>query len=128
MPQAAAESHELLGIGLNERGKYNSKPEAKLRYFLPRLHEGELELSTFALDGLEEEGVWALLDQHVGGNGKRALARAEITPVHVREAELQVDPNWEPERHVNIVGWPPEEPEQRSRAQVLYSKQKCIVR
>jgi hypothetical protein len=125
MSLGASGSHETLGIGLNERGKFNSAPEAKVRVFMPRPHEGVFELSSYALDDLDEPQIWELLDRHLN---KGALARVELTPAHVLSADLQVDPNWDPERHVNIVGWPSEEHEQKSRAQVLHACQRCIRR
>lgn len=125
MSAAVQRSHGTLGIGLNERSKFTAEPKAKAKNFMPRPHNGVLELSSYALDDLEEPAVWTLFDLHLS---KPALARAELTPDHVSVAQLHLDPNWEPERHVNIVGWPADEFDQKNVAQVLHDLQQCIRR
>jgi hypothetical protein len=113
--------HELVAIGLNEKGKQDGVPKAKVRNFKPRLIQGRLELSSFCIDQLADVEVWNLLDQHLN---KPAIGRAQFELDHVCVAGLVPDPDWVPERHVNILGWPEEEEVQTSIAQELYGLQK----
>ena len=124
----AERPHEVVAIGLNERSKYTAEPKAKLKNFKPRLNSstGAWELSSFSVDQLESEAVWDLLDRNLN---KPALGKAELeTAVVVELAKLKADPDWDPERHVNVVGWPQSEEEVTSAAQVLFAKQACALR
>lgn len=117
---------DLIALGANELRKLQGKPpKIRTRQFRPRLEGGRWELSTFCMDGLPEQERWLLLEAHVR---PQVVARAEVGPVHVESAQLLLDPDWNPERHVNIVGWPDEEDAQLSRAQVLSDHQSCYVR
>jgi hypothetical protein len=81
------------------------------------------------MDGLTEAGRWEVLDRH--SNKPPIPARSEFTRVSLSEAstELYFDPDWEPERHVNILGWEKlDDAALVSSTQSLYRSQLCIVR
>ena len=116
----------VVAIGLNEMGKANKVPQARNRVFQPDLENGRYELSTFCVDELEEEDKWQLLELHVR---PRVVARADLTTAAIRAAGLIPDPDWDPERHVNVVGWPEDEAEQKIIAQTsLATMQRFAVR
>lgn len=116
-----------LAIGLNERKKVSGEPpRAKLKNFKPRSYEGRLELSTYCMDALRESERWALLDTHCDRD--RVAGRSEFNKATVRLHGLQVDPNWVPLRHVDVVEWPADEIEQTNAAQALYAAQICTLR
>lgn len=115
-----------VALGINEKGKFNSTPVARVRVFMPRLEEsGQHELSSYCVDGLPEEDRWELLAPHVSP----LLARVELPTDAIRHAGLTVDPDWDPERHVNIVGWPPSLEERKAIAQEALAKvQRFVLR
>lgn len=118
---------QTLGIGLNEKRKFGgAPPKAKIRSFKPSMHNGRLELSTFCLDGLDESARWQLLDEH--SNKSPIPGRAELSVDDISSAELDIDADWDPERHVNVIGWPKEEERQRSCQQVLLASQAFYAR
>src|SRR3546814_6661831 len=83
-----------------------------LRGFRPTTFNGRLELSSFCVDGLDDSKRWVLLDEH---SDKQPIpARAELSATAIDQAGLRQDPDWDPERHVNIVDWPSEEERQRT--------------
>jgi hypothetical protein len=118
---------EVVGIGLNESGKYSGKPpRAKIKTFKPSLYEGRLELSTYSMDALQDPARWDLLDSH--SNKPPIPARCELGAADVAEAELALELDWEPERHVNLIGWSGEEEKQASAAQALHRAHKLFLR
>lgn len=121
----AAGPHEVVAIGLNERGKQDGVPKAKVRNFKPRLIAGRLELSSFCVDEMDDQEVWVLLDSHLD---KPAIGRAQLGVARVAGEGLEPHPDWDPERHVNILGWPAEEERQASLAQMLYGIQTYLRR
>lgn len=116
-----------IAVGANQHSKVSGKPpRIKTKHLKPRqAQSGRWELSSFCMDGLAEEERWSLLAQHVR---PEVVARAELLPSDVHDAKLGLDVDWDPERHVNIVGWPELEVEQVSVAQVLSDRQICTVR
>jgi len=110
---------EAVTFGLNERGKYNAKPLApRKKALMPRHIGGRWELSTFCIDGLQEEAIWALLSIHF--TQKPAIARSDFRRDDILNIQpLSLEPNWEPERHVDICGWPEAEEARASLAQCL---------
>jgi hypothetical protein len=96
-----------VAIGINElKNKVNKTPAARARVFMPR-HEpstDRLELSTYCVDGLEESGRWAILALHV----IPLVARVDLDVKVFKDAGLEVDADWVPDNHVNILGWPQE--------------------
>src|SRR3546814_6721190 len=78
---------------------------------------GRLELSSFCVDGLDDSKRWVLLDEH---SDKQPIpARAELSATAIDQAGLRQHPDWDPERHVNIVDWPSEDERQRTCQQML---------
>lgn len=121
---------DVVGLGINnpknvDRG---SPPRAKLKNFRPRQEKetGRLALSSFCLDNLDDNARWALLDT-VSSNAPNP-ARAELKVSHIESIGLSADPDWHPERHVNIIDWPAEEDAQTSLTQSLYANQALCTR
>lgn len=115
-----------VAIGLNERGKIDGKPKAKSRNFMPRREaDGTWALSTFCIDGLDDDARWARLQLH---NTKPLLGRCELQLQAFREEELLADPDWNPEGHVNILGWPVDEEVRKNISQRLYAVQRFVGR
>lgn len=74
----------------------------------------------YCLDGLAEAQTWQLLDQHLATATRPHIpARADFVVRSIREVGLAVDPNWDPPRHVSIVGWPDTEDAQATRVHQL---------
>lgn len=126
MPRSARLVHAI-AVGANQHSKVAGKPpRIRTKHLKPRRAEsGRWELSSFCMDGLAECERWLLLAQYVKPD---VVARAELLPSDVQDATLTLDVDWNPERHVNIVGWPELEIEQVSMAQVLSDRQVCTVR
>jgi hypothetical protein len=78
------------------------------------------------MDEFTEDERWALLDQHCDRD--QVVARSELAHAAVLEANLLLDPDWDPERHVNILGWKRDTAADKSSAQVLLDRQRCIAR
>jgi hypothetical protein len=120
---------EVVGIGWNEMNKLNqvaTEPKAKPRCFLPKMEaNGRWERSSFCMDGLGESAKWNILDRH---SDKPVVARSDLLKAVVSDAQLSLDPDWDPERHVNIVGWADDRAAQKSAAQLLSRDQRCELR
>lgn len=103
-------SRFLTSSGHFARGKKRVKGAA----FLPA---ADKLTSTFHTTGLDAEAKWRLGDAHLAG--RHFYGSGDVTVGDVRAVGLDVDPNYEPERHVGIWGWPNERQEQMSLAQQL---------
>jgi hypothetical protein len=78
------------------------------------------------MDDLSDGERWLLLDEH--SNNKPIPARTELTTSAIALAGLVLDADWNPARHVNIVGWPQEEEQRQSCQQVLLAEQRFFLR
>lgn len=114
---------------MNERKskvENSSPPRAKLRVFAPRLEaSGQFELSTFCVDQLEEPERWVLLDAH---SDKPVVGRSELPRSVFVDVGLEPVADWDPERHVNVVGWPAAEEARVSIGQRLHAAQVFVLR
>ncbi len=88
---------------------------------------GIFQTSVFQTKGLTENEVWSLGEQHVLKNRPdgRIHGRADVTVQEVLGAELDLDPDNDPPRHANIVGWPSTKAE-RKPACVLVASPKLL--
>lgn len=122
---AAEHKPRDVAIGINEaRNKLNKKPAARARVFKPdREPSGRWALSTYCVDGLADDARWELLAKHVNP----LVARVELRTQVFSLAGLIVDPDWVPERHVNIIGWPDEEEARTSIAQEALCKAQTLI-
>lgn len=119
---------QIVAVGVNESGKLTKQPLAlKAKHFRPRAEpSGRLALSTYCVDQLTEEQCWELLELHVR---PAVVARSELETRVFSDAGLVVDPDWIPERHVNVVGWPVEDEVIASIThEVLFRAQRPIPR
>jgi len=72
------------------------------------------ETSVFRISGLADFEIWGIGCLEVAQKrGKPLLGRADILALDVIENNLQIDPDNNPPRHANIVGWPEERSEQK---------------
>lgn len=78
------------------------------------------------MDKLDEVSRWILLDRHCGKPA--VVGRSDLEAANIKEIGLELDPNWIPEHHVDLVGWPAIEEEQVNVAQALYAAQACLLR
>lgn len=72
------------------------------------------------MDDLDQLACWNLLDLHAD---KPVVGRADFKPIHFTQLSLSLHPDWDPERHVNVVNWPLTEIDQIEIAQKLYEAQ-----
>lgn len=87
--------------------------------FMPR--SDDLRVSVFRTSGLDEQYVWSI-GEDVGQKSNRTLrARGDIIAVEVRKLDLDIDPDNNPPRHANIIGWPQDKPKRQLIAQGLAS-------
>jgi hypothetical protein len=130
MTQALGSSIDEVARGVNESRKISRLEDPhrlKLKQFEPSFDDriGALALSTFYLGDLATNDQWALLDSSVRPS---AVAYAALERALVQSAGLQLDPDWDPERHVNLIGWPADEVERRDAQHVLFRGHRLITR
>jgi len=95
------------------------------RAFLPwhNKRTGGYELSVFCTLGLPDAGIWALARRYVvlPGGERTLFGRADLDAADIPKAapslSLAIDNH--PERHANILGWPPDKDEQKAIATEL---------
>jgi hypothetical protein len=79
-----------------------------------------LSASVFRVRDLSEEQIWNIGEDHVAEpRGKVLYGRADLNVNDVTSQGLKLDPDNNPPRHANIVGWPPEKDRQLLLAQEL---------
>jgi hypothetical protein len=110
---------DKLAVALNEKSKYNVKPKLapKKKALMPRWLNGRWELSSFCIDQLDEQNIWLLLRSQFPDRPPQA--RSDFNAGDIAAVPLIIDPNWVPERHVDICGWPESEDAQASIVQSL---------
>jgi hypothetical protein len=74
------------------------------RVFHPREYNGRLETSSFLIRGLHSASVWDLA-RRVTPVGRSVHGRADLKIRDVRAAGLRIDANFNPCRHVDLIGW-----------------------
>jgi hypothetical protein len=98
----------IVARSINERGKYKAgnpdRPDKRALLPAANPNTGRIELSTFSIDGLEDNDIWALLRRQ--GN---VYGRADLTREVIEQAGLSLDENNVPPRHVDIIGWNPDD-------------------
>jgi hypothetical protein len=119
-----------VAIFVNEKSKINPKDPARatVHNFRPKKHKltGRLEKSSSCLEELDEAMKWETLQR---GSIRPVLGRAELAADHVREVEgLCLEADWEPERHVNILGWDDDHGSLATRAQALYVRHRFVLK
>ncbi len=99
-------------------------PRATAKIFRPRLFDGRWEFSTYCHEELSEAEIWALLQQF---SERKILGRAELRSHFIVGEGLQLDPNWDPERHVDVVGWPQEKADHKSIIQSFVANHRLVL-
>jgi len=78
------------------------------------------KLSVFQIRDLAENRIWEMGESSVAKPTNRTLyGRGDITLSAVHKNGLRVDPDNNPTRHADIVGWPEEKSEQKLLAMEL---------
>lgn len=93
--------------------------------FMPR---GDGKTSVFRILGLSEEDIWKLGRDFVEHPGRSIHARADVTVEVVTSCGLIVDPDNDPPRHANIVGWSDEKSKNQLMAMKLASRASLVVK
>ena len=108
---------EELARFLCHRREFNAESgRVKPRAFLPP----NGATSVFMVVGLAANEIWNMGQTHVARPPDRCIRGcAFIMMKDVRECGLELDPDNDPPRHANIVGWPPEKSERKLRAMDL---------
>jgi hypothetical protein len=101
----------------------NKPPYPRVVVCMPRFDEtaSRFELSTFCLEALCDRDAWNHLQEHCAkGLDHPIYGRADFVGRVCETANpaLCLDPDWEPPRHVNILGWG-EKSSHLSHAQVI---------
>lgn len=90
--------------------------------FLPKfnINKNRYERSSFCIDGLTENKCWGLLNTHCSKHSESLIpARVDLTVEFVKSINLNIDPNWVPDKHVDIINWPELEDERKDIAQTM---------
>lgn len=126
---SAVSLKESLGRYLPEESYFSStKNSVKPKAFMP---PPDLCLSVFRIDGLTLEEVWEMGEREVinfMAQPKELYGLADIKVSRVKEVNLEVNPNDNPPRHANIIGWPPEKARQKLIAIELAARAKLVLR
>ena len=118
----------LLSIALRRRTDMrhpeNGPPYPKVGVFLPRFIEGQqrFELSSFCIEAMSEAEAWNHLGNHcTQGLGRPLYGRADFVGrvCETTTPALSLHPDWDPSRHVNILGWGGEKSSRLSQALVI---------
>lgn len=127
-PEIVERDPQVVAVGVNESKKLNKAPlSLKAKHFRPRPEGcGRMALSTYCVDDLDDAERWQLLELHVK---PAVVARAELFVKVIRDAQLTVDSDWDPDRHVNVIGWPESDEAITTLAMdVLFLAQKPFLR
>lgn len=90
-----------------------AKGEVLASAFMP---PKDLQLSTFHIDGLTEQDVWAIGEKNAAGPLKKPLyGRGDIRGSNI-PGSLAAKLNDDPPRHVTVSGWPVEKERQKEMA------------
>jgi hypothetical protein len=117
----------LLSIALRRKKDMqhpeNKPPYPKVVVFMPRFIERHqrFELSSFCIEAMGEDDAWNHLGEHCTKGLVRPLyGRADFVGRVCETATpaLSLNPDWDPPRHVNILGWG-EKSSHLSQAQVI---------
>lgn len=87
--------------------------------FMPRWIEGtgRFELSTFDIEAMPKQTVFEIAQDVESARGRTCRGWAVLEVGGYLAAGLEVDPDDDPPRHVNVLGWPPEKERQKLVAQ-----------
>jgi hypothetical protein len=126
-----AELPSLVARFAHESSRFNSAGPTWKCFEPARLDHAT---SVFAIDGLNDDSIWAVGDQWVQVNGQTPIARADLesSKVGVSNAgyRLRLEMDDSPPGHGAITGWPPwEEKEQiRLLAKLLAQESRLVKR
>jgi hypothetical protein len=88
---------------------YSDTNKAKPSAFMPGRDN---KLSVFHTESMSYNQIWHLADHNLVSE-IRITKRADIKVRSVKDVNLDIDPDYNPEHHVNIIGWPNEKHEQK---------------
>lgn len=108
------ESNRITGGGANHRA------------FMP---PPDFELSTFNIDNLDSQEIWAIGETVRAEQKKASLyGRADLQAKSVYDADLRPVRDDKPPRHVVIVAWPTDKAQIKNRAQLLAAASTYVPR
>ena len=94
--------------------------------FMP---SSKLQTSVFEVGGMAESDIWTSADETLRLEpGEKIYGRGDFSSHVVVELGLEVEADFPPARHHNLVGWPVEKPKQKLIALKLAEKAKFIPR
>lgn len=91
----------------------------------------DLRLSVFRIDGLQLDEIWEMGQRKVidaTPQSKVLYGIADIKVSKVQQNNLKVDPDNNPIRHANIIGWPQEKERQKIIALELAAEADLILK
>lgn len=107
---------------LKSKRQYSKeKNRVKEGAFLP---PQDRKLSVFQTKEMSEAAIWELGEEAFSASKKPVTlrGRADLSVSAVLKTNLKVEPDNDPPRHANIIGWPEEKSDQKSIAQELASE------
>lgn len=120
---------ESLGRYLTGKNYFSPlKGEVKFKAFMPPPGR---RLSVYRIDGLSLDEVWDIGENNVVlamSPPKTLYGVADIKAGVVERQSLKIEADDIPLRHANVVGWPEQEAEQMSLAQVLAAEAKLVLK
>lgn len=118
LPAGDVRPEEPLARFLLSSSEFSStKGLVKPQAFLPRPQD--LTTSVFRVQNLPAERIWPIGISIAETRRKTLYGRADILADAVMSVGLRLDPDDNPPRHANIVGWPNEKDHRLSLAQQL---------
>jgi hypothetical protein len=105
---APLEDRIPLATFLNSKSQIDKNRVASTA-FMPRKAtdgSGTWSLSTFRVDGLSNEAIWALALKHVVKKPRNLYGRGDVPAKIYRTQLLTLVPDNTPDRHINVTGWP----------------------
>ena len=98
----------------------------KYQAFMP---PPNLKLSVFRTSNLSNSQIWEIGRQIASSQcpPRNLYGRADLQALEVLKCGLQIDPDDNPPRHANIIGWPQEKSEQKLKAMKLAEAAKLVL-
>ena len=103
-------------------GDHYSISDRRVKYtaFMPR--SDDLRTSVYRTSGLADHEVWRI-GESVGQTRHRDLhGRGDLIASDVIEQSLDIDPDNDPPRHADIIGWPQDKHKRQEIALLLASR------
>ena len=120
IPEIVRDDESIVRYIFDSKHFHKPKNAVKPDAFLP--HGNPLETSVFRVDGLIDEDIWHIGSSIAQKRERSLKARANFEARAISGTPLRFDPNDDPPRHANIVGWPQEKSDQLQLALEIAEK------